>query len=186
MADINTRRKHDVVLKSNIGVTVDIDGAETNFKLLIGTLNETLMSMYGCYIVYDKADHGGVTELSNGLTTFNGFSILVSGEEAILQDRDQQAEDDYWDNHPEEAKRPPIDENLEKVILGAFKKVFPERFSSEENRYTIKHVTDEVENVGYVVWDSLTEKEVSPRFPFYEGAENFLKEIRDGKTTLSD
>tara|TARA_R100001443_G_scaffold98666_1_gene105724 strand:+ start:142 stop:522 length:381 start_codon:yes stop_codon:yes gene_type:complete len=33
----------------------------------------------------------------------------------------------------EEAKRPPIDENLEKVILGAFKKVFPERFTSEEN-----------------------------------------------------
>ena len=52
-------------------------------------------------------------------------------EGGILQDRDQQAEDDYWDNHPEEAKRPPIDENLEKVILGAFKKVFPERFCEE-------------------------------------------------------
>ena len=51
----------------------------------------------------------------------------------ILADRDQQAEDDYWDNHPEEAKKPPLDENLEKVILGAFKKVFPERFASEED-----------------------------------------------------
>ena len=119
-------------------------------------------------------------------------------EGGILQDRDQQAEDDYWDNHPEEAKRPPIDENLEKVILGAFKKVFPERFTptnnsdvevvSEDVRYEIKNVTDVVDHNyhPYVVWDSLTEIEVSPRFPFYEGAENFFKEIRDGKTTLSD
>jgi len=50
----------------------------------------------------------------------------------ILADRDQQAEDDYWDNHPEEAKRPRMDENLEKVILGAFKKVFPERFCQDD------------------------------------------------------
>ena len=76
-----SKRKHDVVLKSNIGVTVDIDGAETNFKLLIGTLNETLRSMYGCSIGYDQTDHKGGTELSNGLTTFNGFAIFVLEED---------------------------------------------------------------------------------------------------------
>ena len=58
----------------------------------------------------------------------------------------------------------------------------------DDVRYEIKNVTDVVDHNyhPYVVWDSLTEKEVSPRFPFYEGAEGFLKEIRDAKTTLSD
>jgi len=58
----------------------------------------------------------------------------------------------------------------------------------DDVRYEIKNVTDVVDHNyhPYVVWDSLTEKEVSPRFPFYEGAEGFLKEIRDGKTTLSN
>jgi len=60
----------------------------------------------------------------------------------------------------------------------------------DDVRYTIKHLTDRVGTTlgrnGYVVWDNCTEKEVSRLFPFYEGAEGFLKEIRDGKTTLSD
>ena len=78
----------------------------------------------------------------------------------------------------------------DKVILanGMGEKVIATKISTgyDDVRYTIKHLTDWVGRDGYVVWDSLTEKEVSPRFPFYEVAEGFFKEIRDGKTSLSD
>ena len=76
----------------------------------------------------------------------------------ILQDRDQQAEDDYWDNHPEEAKRPPIDENLEKVILGAFKTVFPERFTPTDNS-DVEVVSENVMWVGFKDYDIRIEKD---------------------------
>ena len=79
-------------------------------------------------------------------------------EGGILQDRDQQAEDDYWDNHPEEAKRPPIDENLEEVILGAFKKVFPERFTPTDTS-DVDVVSEDLMWVGFKDYDIRVEKD---------------------------
>ena len=76
----------------------------------------------------------------------------------ILADKDQQAEDDYWDNHPEEAKKPPLDENLEKVILGAFKKVFPERFTPTDNS-DVEVVSENVMWVGFKDYDIRIEKD---------------------------
>ena len=65
------------------------------------------------------------------------FRSEIVSDEIICPDVQTLFDDfeEVWipDIKPEEAKRPPIDENLEKVILGAFKKVFPERFASEEN-----------------------------------------------------
>ena len=82
----------------------------------------------------------------------------------------------------------------EKITLenGMGGKVIATKISTgyDDVRYEIKHVTDRVGTTlgrnGYVVWDNCTEKEVSRLFPFYEGAEGFLKEIRDFKTTLSN
>tara|TARA_R100000458_G_C8123312_1_gene141278 strand:- start:64 stop:312 length:249 start_codon:yes stop_codon:yes gene_type:complete len=73
--------KHHVFLKDKIGITVDTDVGQPDFEFLIGSLNETLRSMYGCSIGYDQTDHKGGTELSNGLTTFNGFAIFVLEED---------------------------------------------------------------------------------------------------------
>ena len=52
----------------------------------------------------------------------------------------------------------------------------------DDVRYEIKHLN----SLSYVVWDNCTERAVSRPFPFYEGAEGFLKEIRDGETSISD
>ena len=81
-----------------------------------------------------------------------------NSKEDILADKDQQAEDDYWDNHPEEAKRPPIDENLEKVILGAFKKVFPERFTPTDTS-DVDVVGEDLMWVGFKDYDIRIEKD---------------------------
>jgi len=75
------KTKHPVFLNEEIRVTVDTDVNAPNFEFLIETLNETLMSMYGCHIRYDKTDHGPWSEMSNGLTTLNGFAIFVSEED---------------------------------------------------------------------------------------------------------
>ena len=68
-------RKTHVFLKDKIGITLD-NKDEDDFELLIGTLNETLSSMYGCHIAYDK------TEKTGRETTFDGFAISV--DEQIL------------------------------------------------------------------------------------------------------
>ena len=76
-------RKTHVFLKDKIGITLDNKDRwscpygctenedEDDFELLIGTLNETLSSMYGCHIAYDK------TEKTGRETTFDGFAIFV-------------------------------------------------------------------------------------------------------------
>ena len=68
-------------MNDKIGITVDTDVGQPDFEFLIGSLNETLRAMYGCSIGYDQTDHKGGTELSNGLTTFNGFAIFVLEED---------------------------------------------------------------------------------------------------------
>ena len=67
-------RKEHVFLKDKIGITLD-NKDEDDFEVLIGTLNETLSSMYGCHIAYDKTEE-------TGRTTFDGFAIFV--DEQIL------------------------------------------------------------------------------------------------------
>ena len=106
----------------------------------------------------------------------------------ILADRDQQAEDDYWDNYPEEAKRPPIDENLEKVILGAFKKVFPERFTPTDTSDVAVGVqlTEWAETpanaLHYGNVDDLTIAEImgmDNNFNLFKGKSDLIDKLRD-------
>ena len=112
-----------------------------------------------------------------------------NSKEDILADKDQQAEDDYWDNHPEEAKKPPLDENLEKVILGAFKKVFPERFASEDNENFVAvgvQLTELAETpanaLHYGNVDDLTIAEImgmDNNFNLFKGKADLIDKLRD-------
>lgn len=80
-------RKTHVFLKDKIGITLD-NKDEDDFELLIGALNETLSSMYGCHIAYDKTEKTGRDRIrcpygcTEDKTTFDGFAIFV--DEQIL------------------------------------------------------------------------------------------------------
>ena len=77
-------RKEHVFLKDKIGITLD-NKDEDDFELLIGTLNETLSSMYGCRIAYDKTKSWTCPTCHHNedKTTIDGFAIYV--EEQILE-----------------------------------------------------------------------------------------------------
>jgi hypothetical protein len=78
-------------------------------------------------------NNGTAETLTDNKGKVRTFRSETDAEDVICPDVEDLEEVWIPDLKPEEAKRPPIDENLEKVILGAFKKVFPERFTSEEN-----------------------------------------------------
>ena len=59
--------KHHVFLESRISLENLSFKQLEDFEFIIGTLNETLKSMYGCAICYDCEDD----------ETVNGFAILV-------------------------------------------------------------------------------------------------------------
>ena len=109
-------------------------------------------------LVSDTADFMDCAFTEEADHLLNDSEEARRSDEDILADKDQQAEDDYWDNHPEEAKRPPFDENLEKVILGAFKKVFPERFTPTDNS-DVEVVSENVMWVGFKDYDIRIEKD---------------------------
>ena len=71
-------RKTHVFLKDKIGITLD-NKDEDDFELLIGSLNETLSSMYGCHIAYDKTKPWScpTCHQKEDKTTFDGFAIFV-------------------------------------------------------------------------------------------------------------
>ena len=75
-------RKEHVFLKDKIGITLN-NKYEDDFELLIGTLNETLSSMYGCRIAYDKTKPWScpTCHQKEDKTTFDGFAIFVDEEE---------------------------------------------------------------------------------------------------------
>ena len=62
--------KHHVFLESRISLENLSSKQLEDFEFIIGTLNETLKSMYGCTICYDCEDDEIV----------NGFAILVNEE----------------------------------------------------------------------------------------------------------
>ena len=71
-------RKTHVFLKDEIEITLD-NKHEDDFELLIGTLNETLSSMYGCRIAYDKTKSltCPTCHHNKDKTTFYEFAIFV-------------------------------------------------------------------------------------------------------------
>ena len=69
-------KKTHIFLKEKIGITLD-NKDEDDFELLIGSLNETLSSMYGCHIAYDKTEKGANGSGNALKTTFDGFAIFA-------------------------------------------------------------------------------------------------------------